>query len=493
MKKTIIFFLLACTLSATSCLDKLPKDSIPEDEAMQSLSDAEQTMTGIYATLKSSALFSGALTLAPDLQTDLAYAVEGNTNVYGDIWNWNILATNSDVENVYAALYAVIGRCNFLLENADRVEATLSSQDDFDALDVYRGEAHFARALAYSELIKLFCKAYDPATAENELGVVLSTSYSKKAQAKRASLKASYELVLEDLKAAEDLIEYDTYNATYFTIGTVHSLFARVYLYMQNWDEAIAHATEVISNKVYSLANATTSISSTQSYFQYMWTDDSAYEVIWKVGFTVTSYGGALGTVFQNYDYTSYKPDYVPATSALNLYSNSDLRYNAYFKSTTTGYSHGLTWPMLIKYPGNTTFLKNYILGVNMPKVFRLAEQYLIRAEAYCEKGQYSQGAADITKLCMARYSSYGSTSLSEDSWRSTIEEEREKELYMEGFRLQDLKRWGLGFTRKSQDFTSAPGNTLKISADNPMFVWPIPQHELEAPGSEIQPNESNK
>ena len=147
MKKTIIFFLLACTLSATSCLDKLPKDSIPEDEAMQSLSDAEQTTTGIYATLKSSALFSGALTLAPDLQTDLAYAVEGNTNVYGDIWNWNILATNSDVENVYAALYAVIGRCNFLLENADRVEATLSSQDDFDALDVYRGEAHFAREI----------------------------------------------------------------------------------------------------------------------------------------------------------------------------------------------------------------------------------------------------------------------------------------------------------------------------------------------------------
>ena len=46
-----------------------------------------------------------------------------------------------------------------------------------DRLDQYCGEAYFARALAYSELIKLFCKAYEPATAANELGVVLKSHY----------------------------------------------------------------------------------------------------------------------------------------------------------------------------------------------------------------------------------------------------------------------------------------------------------------------------
>ena len=38
-------------------------------------------------------------------------------------------------------------------------------------------------------------------------------------------------------------------------------------------------------------------------------------------------YGGALGTVFANYDNTSYRPDYVPAYWVLyDLYDSNDLR-----------------------------------------------------------------------------------------------------------------------------------------------------------------------
>ena len=73
------------------------------------------------------------------------------------------------------------------------------------------------------------------------------------------------------------------------------------------------------------------------------------------------------------------------------------------------------------------------------------------------------------------------------------IEEERVKELYMEGFRLQDLKRWHKGFERKPQEQSLSNGSRLKIEADNPLFVWPIPQHELESPDANIQPNESNR
>lgn len=81
---------------------------------------------------------------------------------------------------------------------------------------------------------------------------------------------------------------------------------------------------------------------------------------------------------------------------------------------------------------------------------------------------------------------------MSASNWLDVIEEERCRELYMEGFRLHDLKRWGKGFERQSQISTVSPGNRLKISADNPLFVWPIPQHELEAPGSQVVGNESN-
>ena len=49
------------------------------------------------------------------------------------------------------------------------------------------------------------------------------------------------------------------------------------------------------------------------------------------------------------------------------------------------------------------------------------------------------------------------------------------------------------GFERKEQTSTVSPGNTLKLEKDDPRFVWPIPQHELDAPGVDLMPNESNK
>ena len=125
-----------------------------------------------------------------------------------------------------------------------------------------------------------------------------------------------------------------------------------------------------------------------------MWAYDLGYEVIWRIGFTDTSYGGALGTVFLNFnkDYTYFYPDYVPGQAALDLYDDADLRYSGYFYQTETGYAHGLSWPLLVKYYGNRNLIANQIYHVSMPKPFRLAEQYLIRAEAYCQKNDFFEG-----------------------------------------------------------------------------------------------------
>lgn len=502
MIRKIKFILLAVVvLSATSCLDKFPDDAIPAGEAMTTVAEADQVVIGIYAGFKSPALYSGSLTLLPDLQSDLAYAVQGYSNTYGNIWKWDILATNAEIESVYGALYTIIGRCNFFFENVDRVENNTVDDVLLAKLDAYRGEVYFARALAYSELIKLFCKAYDPATAANELGVPLVTSYSNAGRLKRASLEQSYRFVLDDLEMAAQYLEPDekdtdpVYNTHYFTIGAVHSLYARVYLYMQDWNNAVEYASKVIDSKKYALASVTKkSYSNDYNDYEYMWKYDASTEIIWKVYFDINSYGGRLGMIFFNYDYTSYKPDYVPGKWALQLYADTDRRYEAFFATATTGYSHGLTCPLLIKYYGNMNFLSNNILHVCMPKPFRLSEQYLIRAEAYCRLKEYGKAGKDISKLRIARYTTYGgATSVTSDNWLDVIEQERVKELYMEGFRLTDLKRWGKGFKREAQTFSLAPGNSLKIEASNPLFVWPIPQHELESPNHDIEPNESNK
>lgn len=508
MKKNLLYtFLSALALSVSSCLDKYPENAILADDAITTIDEADQAVIGIYSSFLSGALYSGYLTLLPDIQTDLVYAVNGYTNTYGDIWRWNdILATNSQIESVYAALYTVIGRCNFLLDNAENMRKKMTDDDALDRLDVYCGEAYFARALAYSELIKQFCKAYESdADAQNELGVVLRTHYYSDEPIKRASLYDSYQQVLSDLELAEKALalgdDYDIavdgymYNSTYFNEYTVCALRARIALYMKKYDEAIKYSTKVIDSGHYFLSSATQLYDSQYSYYQYMWTSDNSTEVIWKIGFTSTSYGGALGQVFFNYDYNSMKPDYVPAQWVLSLYDSNDLRYSTFFQTFTTGHTHGLTWPLLAKYWGNEgLYNEAQLLHVSMPKVFRLSEQYLIRAEAYVMNEDFAKAGKDITTLRKARYSTYGtSTAISKDNAMKIVEEERVKELFMEGFRLMDLKRWHKGFERTPQEQSLENGSSLVVEKDDPLFVWPIPQHEIESPGAEIEPNESNK
>ena len=194
------------TLSLSSCLDKYPEDSIPMDKAINTTEDVNKLVIGIYDSFKSSALYSGKLTILPDLQTDLVFCVKGYSNTYGDIYRWkDIKPTNTDIEAVYASLYGVINSCNYLLDNIERVRAKVNNDTELDQLEQYEGEARFARALAYSELIKCFCKAYDSdEQAANELGVVITEHYKGDEPQKRATLKESYEFVLKDLDKAQN-------------------------------------------------------------------------------------------------------------------------------------------------------------------------------------------------------------------------------------------------------------------------------------------------
>ena len=492
-------------LCATSCLEKLPESAIPQKDAMKTFQDAEQTVTGIYALLKSSALYSGYLTILPDLQTDFVYAVDGYSNTYGNFWQWEIRSTTSEIESVYAALYKVIANCNFYLERISGVVAATTNDEQIELLDIYTGEVHAIRALCFSELLKCYCKAYDPATAKQELGIVLRTNYTDAQPLPRASLYDSYEQVLRDLERAEELLDGDddAFSSVFVTRAMAYALHARVALYMQDWETAIDYSTRLIDSKAFALSSATQYYTNSMTYFDYMWNYDMATEIIWRVGFTTTSYGGALGQAFLgfNNDYTYYYPDYVPAQWVLDLYSSGDMRYSSYFYTLQTGYAHGLQWPLLVKYFGNQDFISSSLIyHTVMPKPFRLAEQYLIRAEAHCRKAtpNFSAASNDLSALRATRFTSGGSISLSSSNYIEQIAAERVRELYMEGFRLHDLKRWGKlyrngeGFTRTPQSNSLSEGSSLSIKADNPLFVWPIPIHEIEAPGSLVQPNESN-
>ena len=509
---------IAVTFVMTSCLEKMPGDAIHENEGMKTFADAEQTLTGIYSAYMSGALYSGYLTLLPDIQADLVHAVQGNSNTYGPIWEWDIRTTNGEIKAVYGSLYTVIARCNFYLDKIDELRESITDDETITALDYYTGEVYCARANAYMELVKCFCEAYDPQTAHQQQGVAIDSTYFGAKPSGRSSLKESCEFIIRDLEKAEELLDedYNYYTNPYVTDGAVKALRARHALYMQDFDKAIEYSTAVIEDGAYALSTSSVYTSGTDpisggartyTYVDYMWTNDLATEIIWQIGFTVTSYGGALGQVFLNFnnDYTYFYPDYMPSEWTLNLYGSSDARRSAYFRTLSTGYAGNPSLTLLVKYFGNeSAFIPNLIYHVCQPKPLRLAEQYLIRAEAYCRsaaKKNFGKASEDLRYLSNARGAS--SVNVTEKNWLKVISEERVKELYMEGFRLNDLKRWkdlpewssvqsdkNKVFKREKQSSAqNGPGSTIEVRTDNHRFVWPIPQHEIEAPGSQIKQN----
>ena len=506
MKAFKIYLLGFLLLGLGACddfLTEIPETAVPEEEAMTDLESAEQIVVGIYSCFKNSSLYSGALIQASDIQADLVYASIGYTNQYGSFYRWETTPNESVLLSVYAGLYQIIARCNFFMDNVELVRSTLRTEADKATLNKYEGDVRFMRALAYSDLIRTFCESYEPATASQKMGVPLYLHYREgngsTVKKPRATLEESYAQVLSDLKKADELVTRVGSDAAFITEGAVDALLARVYLHMQNWEKAIEYATNVIdaksgSYKVYSLADVNSYVSTASGVmneYAAMWTYDSADEIIWKISFSTTDMGGSLGTLYMGITGGMYNPNYVPAKWLINAYDNYDMRYTTFFKLVTT--MQGVETEVAVKFPGNPNIdgsAGNFY--VNMPKVLRLSETYLIRAEAYTMMEETNKANNDLTALRKARYQGYGVATHGQDQLLEEIQEERAKELFLEGFRLHDLKRWGKGFERQPQSgtITGERYTSLKINGTDKKFVWLIPQHEITASQGLVIQNE---
>lgn len=124
----------------------------------------------------------------------------------------------------------------------------------------------------------------------------------------------------------------------------------------------------------------------------------------------------------------------------------------------------------------------------NKPKPFRLSEQYLILAEAAVESNQATIANNALTALRQKRISGYQPVNYTDSQLRQQIRDERSKELIGEGFRMSDLRRWNLGFTRDG-NYTYNPdvknimvyaGLQVSYNPGDYRYVWPIPADEME-------------
>lgn len=499
--------LLLAAMVTTSCddfLTEMPETAVPEEEAMKTLTDAEQVCLGVYSTFKNPALYSGTMVQALEVQSDLFYAAVGYTNQFGQFYRWEVNPNDSYLLDVYYGLYQIVNRCNFFFDHKADVEATLTKDSEKEQMKKYTADVAFMRAYAYHDLVRIFCEAYDPATASTAKGVPLYLHYRVEGKTTevlpRASLQECYEQILSDLKLAADTEPRKGVDAPFVTQGAVAALRARVLLYMQSWEDAEKAASEVIdaqvgSTNLYELANANRACydpdGNVSTDYKVMLKYDSADEIIWKIAFSSTDFTGSLGSLYMGINSGRYNPNYLPANWLLESYPNYDQRYAVHFPTVTT--VQGVQWEVLTKFPGNPEIDGNAgPYYCNMPKLIRLAEIYLVRAEARCMQGKNQKACEDMTALLSKRVKDYGAFQCDPTKLLDAIQKERARELVGEGFRLTDLKRWKLGFERHSQPGTiSGPNyNQLKVPAGSKKYTWLIPQHEITASRGLVEQNE---
>ena len=487
--KNIKTFLIAATavLAVSACsLEKYPDNAISTKDAMESVADCQAFRNGLYSGMKG--VFTGAYVYATDLQTDLYHAVKNFGNFQGAFYHYSVVASEGMASNAWYGLYGVIGNANFLIEGTQKLlaQGTLTEGDQA-LVQQYYGEACYLRAHMYYQLACYFCNDYDPETADEFMGVPVVTKYAPTGDAdkypSRPSLQATYDQILLDLTEAEKYVTAaGAPRSAYVTKDVVAALQARVALMMHDYDTAYTKAAGLVASGTYPLVTDAAT-------FADGWTNDNLNEAIWQVAMTGPD---DTGNAFSYFIYNTSgvegedNPQYVPEDWVLSLYARDDIRFQSWFdaRDIKTPVVGNLT--LLVKYPGNPLLYAAVTNYVNMPKVFRISEMYLIAAEAAMGREEEVVASKYINDLKTARIPSWKNVDYAGDDLVLELRQERVRELFGEGHRLNDIKRWHIGFSRSAgQDpALMQPGENyvaLKREADDPMFVWPIPTSELQA------------
>lgn len=492
MKKIFLSLLLVGSLLTSCDMDKTPYGSLDDSSAIQSMNDVRRFRNGIYSSLRS--LNTGGFVAYPEIQMDMFHGVVDNGNRVGLFSNGNILSNDGDIESIWLGLYTRINSANYLIE---KVEAMKGSAELTEAEQVelarYEGEAKFARAFYYYWLFDHFCESYtaEKATAAAK-GLPLVTVYNPTGDSSqypgRSTMNETFELIENDLTDAYNaIVAYETTDASnvvpeapYASSYAVMALQARVALLKGDNATALTKAEAVIDSRVYTLA--------TPDNYLSMWTDDTSSEIIYRPVMTASELGSSTGNVFLSTN--GDMADYIPTFDMLALYDEGDVRFDAFFAPwllNVEGASCAAY--VFVKYPGNEALLTgatpNYM---NMPKVFRLSEMYLIAAEAALATNE-TKANQYLNDLRAQRIVGYEAGSYTGVTLRDQIRSERLKELIGEGFRMSDLRRWGLGFARNPEhpenpaieSIVVAAGAALSYQAGDHRFVWPIPTAELES------------
>ena len=452
-RKRYILFAGIGLLLVSSCsknfVEKTPLSTTTLDVALSSPSQLQTALNGAYAQLRAVALYGRDMPVIGDLQADNTFVEVDNSGRYLNQFKYTFTSADGVVEGDWNAAYVAIQEANQV------IDAKVTGAEAIKA------QAYAIRALMYFKLVNMYARPYTDNPAG--LGVPLILHYQPSLLPKRDPVSAVYTQIVSDLKAAfQSAPDYS--NSGLISKYAAEALLARVYLYMGDNTNAKAAAVDVINNGGFTLAQ-------TAGAYAGFWANPARksdkVEVLYEVDADAVNNNGTDGIDAM---YMGGYTDIYASQDLVSLYSATDVRNQVLVAGTTKS---GAAATLVAKYPNYTSTDKDN------PKVIRLAEVYLIAAEASlpgneADARMYLNDLMAVRDPAFAGYSSTGAQLLSD------IVTERRKELAFEGDRYYDLNRLKMDIVRPAINAGSI-GGPLTMPYSDYRRIYPIPLNEVQA------------
>ncbi|MBS1663040.1 MAG: RagB/SusD family nutrient uptake outer membrane protein [Bacteroidetes bacterium] len=438
--------LAALSLSCKRLID-IPPNPPTSITQTQQFSDSASTMTAIAGVMSYPAngvngftFNDGLLSRYTGLSSDELITTQTDRN-YTDFYSANLTSQNVVVNTMWSNPYIGLYPVNASLEGiaaSPGLSASLKQQ--------LTGELKVVRSMYLFDLTNLF----------GGIPVVTSSDYKKTNLLGRAPVDSVYRQIIRDLTDAKAALP-----VTYPSAGrarpnkyTVQAFLSRVYLYRGQWQSAYDEANAVIGSGVYKLEPELNKV--------FL---DGSVEAIWQLP-AVNGYN----MTYEASNYIPYSagviPNYLLTPTLQAAFETGDQRFRKWTNAavvTIGGSTQTLYYPF--KYKQVTP-----VSPVEAFMVFRLADIYLVRAEAAARLGRTVDALADLN-LVRARAGLGASTASVQDDVINAILHERQTELFTEwGNRWFDLKRTG------TADAILKPLKTGWQATDT---LYPIPQGQL--------------
>ena len=443
--KNIKYIILALSgfFLVTSCdrqLDVTPEQSIVTDKVISTPENINNILIGTYAITGRADLLGGDVQMYADLLGNSNYLYwYGTYASLRNIYTKSIVSDNAYVRDTWQYAYKAIYQTNVILDNLNIV----TNADDKNRIE---GEAKFLRAINYFELVRFYGKQYVAGTNNTQLGVPIildsKIDFSGDLSVARNTVEEVYTQVIKDLTGAITKLPSD--NSYYADVYSAKALLARVYLQKGDYANARTMANDIITNSGKSL------VTNFEGAFN---TGENTSEDLFAMQVTSQSGINDLNTFYADEIYGGRGGDIAVRDEYVDLFEASDVRGDFF-------YYNGDGDRLSAKF-------KNQFGNVH---VIRLAEMYLIRAEANLALST-SVGATPLSDINLVRNRAHAS-SLSAVT-QADIMKERSRELGFEGFLIHDIKR--------------TKGNVSALSWSSDRLVFPIPVREMQVNSKLVQ------